>query len=327
MQEVVSVATSKQQSGYDRRAWQQEAAKKPPRKTRDEQPMMKTLRAEHRQMASVMKLFTTQLDAIERGEIVDTHVVYEIMSYMVTTPDRFHHPREDVVYQRAAEKDADAADSVDVLQREHDAMARQSRAVLKAIEQWRDGSADGSKVVKEGRAYIDKLYNHMNLEEQVVFPQIEALLTVADWRELELEDQLTPARDPVFGGAVDREFRNLARKLRRGVRRGVERATLVEWIGVEALMEAVEVVSIGYDSGRDVTREHLRTVLDESLETLRNHPFTAFWRCGFNNTRHTVDWLGELAGISRDTLEDLAKVNRERRDRVRLLDMEQDSGS
>ena len=67
---------------------------------------MKALRAEHRHIATVMQLFADQLKAIESGELVDTHVVYEIMDYMVTWPDRYHHPREDLIYGRVAELDA-----------------------------------------------------------------------------------------------------------------------------------------------------------------------------------------------------------------------------
>ena len=63
---------------------------------------MKALRAEHRHIATVMQLFADQLKAIEEGQLVDTHVVYEIMDYMVTWPDRYHHPREDLIYSRVA---------------------------------------------------------------------------------------------------------------------------------------------------------------------------------------------------------------------------------
>ena len=72
-----------------------------------QQPLMAALRSEHRQMARIMELFRDQLKSIESGELVDTHVVYELMYYMVTIPDRFHHPREDVIYQRVAELDGD----------------------------------------------------------------------------------------------------------------------------------------------------------------------------------------------------------------------------
>ena len=63
-------------------------------------------------------------------------------------------------------------------------------------------------------------------------------------RELAEDDKLRPVADPVFGPRVQREFRNMTRKLRRSLRSTVERGTMVEWIGIEAFMESVEVMLI-----------------------------------------------------------------------------------
>ncbi len=285
-----------------------------------EQPLMAALRAEHKHMASIMELFKEQLAAIERGGLVDTHVVYEIMDYMISWPDRYHHPREDLVYGRVAELDANAGDNVDSLQREHDKMAADGRALLKTIEAWREGRASGAEVVKGGRNYVDALYRHMNTEETVVFPQVEQVLRTADWRDLADEDLLKPVSDPVFGGRVDREFRNMARKLRRGIRRSVERGTMAEWIGLEALMEALEVMSMAMDSCRNTTGEHLRAALDDSRDYLKENPVSGALRSAANNTRLGFALLGEMVEISRDALEDLSRVNQERKDRLRMMD-------
>jgi hemerythrin-like domain-containing protein len=285
-----------------------------------EQPMMKALRAEHRHMATVMQLFADQLKAIEEGQLVDTHVVYEIMDYMVSWPDRYHHPREDLIYGRVAELDGAAADEVDTLQRDHDRMAVRGRAVLEDIARWREGEVPGTAVVKSGRQYIDHSYEHMNLEEKLVFPHIEAVLSLQDWRELSEDDRLQALAQPVFGPRVQREYRNLTRKLRRRLRRGVERGTMVEWIGIEALMESLEVVSIAYESARDSTAEHARTAWEECLDIIRESPLTAPLQCAANNAKIGIRLLEDIAEISRDTYEDLARVNQERKDRVRLLD-------
>ncbi len=289
-------------------------------KKKTEPPLMKALRAEHRHMASVLHLFSEQLKAIEDGELVDTHVVYEIMDYMVTWPDRFHHPREDLIYARVAEVDPRAADDVDTLQRDHDHTAKRSRQLLRDIERWRGGEVSGTVVVKSGRAYIDHAYEHMNLEEKAVFPRIETTLTLQDWRELAGDDQLRAVTDSIFGPHVQREFRNMARKLRRSVRRSAERGAVVQWIGVEALMESLEVVSIAYDSALDAAGVHMRTALQESLALFRKAPLSAPLRCVANNTRVAFRLLGEVAEISGETLQDLSRVNQERKDRVRLLD-------
>ena len=302
------------------------AAKKKPaatasmaRKT-SEQPLMKTLRAEHRHMSTVMNLFADQLKAIEEGDLVDTHVVYEIMDYMVVWPDRFHHPREDLIYARVAEVNAKAADDVDTLQRDHDQTARKGRALLKDIERWREGSVSGAVVVKNGKAYIEHIFEHMNIEESRVFPVIESSLSIGDWRELAEEDAMQAVADPVFGPAVQREFRNMTRKLRRSVRRSVERGTMVEWIGIEALLDSVEVVSIAVESARGSAQEQVRTALQDSLDFFRESPLSAPFRCAANNTRVTYNILGEMADISRETIGDLHRVNQARRDRIRLLD-------
>lgn len=283
-------------------------------------PLMKTLYAEHRHIASVMQLFAEQLAAVEAGEPVDTHVVYETMDYMVTWPDRYHHPREDLIYSRAAELDAGLADSVDTLQRDHDNTAAAGREVLETIEGWRDGDVSADQLVKSGRAYIDHMYSHMNTEEELVFPQIESTLSVQDWRELAQDDHLRPVSDPVFGYRVQREYRNLARKLRRNIRRGVERGTLVEMLSVEALMESLDVLAMAHESLRGTASDHLRAAWDDGVAMFRESALTAPWRCAENNVRLGRRLLQEVAGISRDALDDLSRVNRERKARIDLME-------
>ena len=285
-----------------------------------EQPLMKTLRAEHRHMATVMQLFVDQLKALEDGQVVDAHVLYEVMEYMVTWPDRYHHPREDLIYSRVAEISPKAADEVDSLQRDHDRTAEQGRQLLRDIQAWRDGALAGGKIVKSGRAYVDHIYEHMNVEEKVVFPHIESVLTLEDWRELSEDDQLQAVSLPVFGPRVQRNFRALARRMRRRVRRSAERGAMLEWVGIEALMESLEVLSLAYDSARSSTTDHFRTAVDEGREMFEDSLLTAPVLCAFNNTRLGIALARDMVAISRDTLEDLLQVNRDRRERVERLD-------
>ena len=285
-----------------------------------EQPIMKALRAEHRHMATVMQLFADQLKALEEGQYADGHVVFEIMDYMVTWPDRYHHPREDLIYCRVAELDPKAADEVDSLQRDHDRTATVGRELLQTIESWREGAIAAETVIEQGRAYIDHTYEHMNIEEKVVFPHIESILSLEDWRELAEDDQLRAVSDPVFGPRVQREFRNMARKMRRRVRNTVERGAILEWIGIEALMESLEVLSMAYDSARATAGDHLQAAIDDSKDIMNESPFSAPVRCTVNNTRLGLRLAEEILGISKEALKDLARVNQFRRKRAEMLD-------
>ncbi len=287
---------------------------------RTEPPMLEALRAEHRHIASMMQLCRDQLDALERGQRVDPHVLYEIMDYMVRWPDRYHHPREDLVYGRAAELDPVLGDNVDSLQRDHDQTAKNGRELLRKIERWREGEVPGSAIVSAGRAYVTHMYEHMNSEEKLVFPEIARTLNELDWRDLEDDDLMRPVADPLFGPRVQREFRNLSRRLRSNVRRGVERGVVTEWVGIEAVMESLEVLNAALESLRGVTREHLRTALEDSRRLFGESPLTAPARCAANNARLGRRLLKEVAGISRDAFEDLTRVNRDRRERLSLVE-------
>ncbi|TDG16053.1 cation-binding protein [Seongchinamella unica] len=281
---------------------------------------MKALRAEHRHIATVMQLFSDQLQAIEAGEPVDAHVVYEVMDYMASWPDRYHHPREDLIYGRVAELDRRAAEDVDTLQRDHDATAKRGRQLLREIERWSEGEVKGAAIVKAGREYVGHMYEHMNVEEKVVFPHIESVLTLEDWRELAEDDDLRAVSVPVFGPRVQREFRNLARRLRRGVRRRVERGVVQEWLGVEALMESLEVLSLAAETASETAGDHLRTALDNSREMFREAPLSAPLRCSVNNMKLGFRLVGDMVDISRETFDDLQRINRERRERGELFE-------
>ena len=309
---------NKTSDAYSRQAWEKPAARD--MQSAPEQPLMKALRAEHRHIATVMQLFSDQLQAIEAGDTVDVHVVYEVMDYMATWPDRYHHPREDLIYNRVAELDRKAADDVDTLQRDHDVTARRGQELLRDIERWREGEVKGSAIVKAGREYVGHMYEHMNVEEKVVFPHIESVLTLEDWRELAEDDELRAISLPVFGPRVQREFRNLARKLRRGVRRRVERGVVQEWVGIEALMESLEVLSLAYETARETAGDHLRTALDDSREMFRESPVSAPLRCSVNNMKLGYRLLEDMLDISRETVDDLTRVNRERKERVQFFD-------
>ncbi len=309
-------------AAYSREAMEKvkrEQGKKPQAKAA-EQPLMKALRAEHRHMATVMQLFVDQLKALEDGEPVDPHVVYEIMDYMVNWPDKFHHPREDLIYSRVAELDVQAADEVDSLQRDHDRTGTNGRKLLKDIQGWREGDVTPARIIKAGRAYVDHLYEHMNVEEKVVFPHIESVLTLEDWRELAEDDELKAVSVPVFGPRVQREFRAMARRMRRRVRRSVERGTMVEWIGIEAFMESLEVLSQAYDIVRSTAEDHFKSAVEESRELFNEAPLTAPVRCAVNNTRLSMALVREMLNISREAFEDLSRVNKARQERVDILD-------
>jgi hemerythrin-like domain-containing protein len=287
-------------------------------------PILATLYAEHRYIGTLLRLLETQLDLLEQDEPVDGQVLYESLHYMTHYPDAFHHPREDLVYQRAGEVDPKLADSVDTLQREHDYLTELGARALEAVADWQEAGEDAAELETAARAYVDTMYRHMSAEETLVFPEIERTLSAEDWALLEQEDLLAPVPDPIFGPKVEREYRNIARKARRTLRRGAEDAALVEWIGLEAFLEGLEVLSIAGESTRNAASEHYSAASEETLELIQNALrgeglLTLPLRCTLVGGGHYLGFLRDLGGIARDTSADLAELRRGARDRLRLV--------
>lgn len=285
-----------------------------------ESPMIKTLRAEHRHMANILNLLNDQLDQLEAGKLVDSHVLYEIMEYVTSWPDRYHHPREDIIYSRVAELDTAAADEVDTLQRDHDVSAKNGKKLLDAIVAWQQGEVSDKKLIKQARDYVKHTFEHMTIEEEMVFPHIESVLTTSDWRELAEEDSLVAVNTPLFGTPVQREYRNMARKLRRKTRKVVEHAALSQWVGVETTMESVEVLSLAFDCARYSTSKRIGGALSDSLKFFQETPITAPTRCAINNVKVSFELMGDLLSICGETASDLGKVRQSHFERLDFLE-------
>jgi hemerythrin-like domain-containing protein len=313
-----------QPRAYSKKSWEA-VSQSLADQTSSKHPVLATLHAEHLYMATLLKLADGQLESLLAGEdSVDSRVLYESLHYMTHYPDAFHHPREDMVYQRAGELDQSIADDVDTLQREHDYLAEMGAKALQKVASWQAGELAFKDAATPAREYIDAVYRHMNAEEKLIFPQIEKLLSDEDWRQLEQEDLLTPVADPVFGPKIGREYRNIARKARRALRRGVEDVALVEWVGLEAVLEGLEVLSMALDSSRDAAREQLEAVLQETGELVDGRADNGGllllpWHCAKTGGKRYVSFLREIGGISKDTFSDLGELGRGTRDRIKLI--------
>jgi hypothetical protein len=87
-------------------------------------------------------------------------------------------------------------------------------------------------------------------------------------------------------------------------------------VGIEALMESLEVLSLAYETARETAGDHVRTAIDESREKFRESPVRAPIQCTLNNAKLGYQFVGDMIDISREVLDDLQQVNIDRKERV-----------
>lgn len=164
-----------------------------------------TLRSDHSRMTKLLDALERQIGSFEEGKPLDFEIVDGILHYCRSYPDRHHHPREDLVFDRLKQRDPEAATEVGDLRTEHDKLAALTTRFgecLTAVQQ--DVPMGREELLEPAQAFLKAYRHHIMMEEKLFFPAAERNLTPEDWRALNA--QLEPARDPLFDQRDDERF-------------------------------------------------------------------------------------------------------------------------
>ena len=169
---------------------------------------LRTIREEHASLAAILHSLRLMLD---QGPGNDPAVFFDVMRamlfYIDEFPERQHHPKESQwLFPKVAERSAEAAQAIAQLERDHrggEAAVRELQHLLVAWELM--GEARRDLFVKTLDGYIRFYLEHMRIEETVVIPAAQQLLTPADWAAIDAafasnNDPLAPGkpRNPVY---------------------------------------------------------------------------------------------------------------------------------
>lgn len=171
--------------------------------------ILRALGDEHRYQLRLLKLLEKQVAALNLQQEADYEVMYGVMRYMTQYPDRFHHPKEDLVFDKVVRRDPASRAEVNALLEAHVQIIAQGAELLELIERSRadPDQADTRALRKSAHAYIGGLRRHMDIEMLRVFPRAQQVLRPEDW--VDVDARMKPILDPVFGETVAAEFQTL----------------------------------------------------------------------------------------------------------------------
>lgn len=135
----------------------------------------------------------------EGGEEANFPLLRAILDYIVSYPDRWHHPKEDrflfaAIRRRTHDADALLAD----LEREHRIGYPMIEELKQRLIEFQNGeAAAGAAFFDLAGRYVQLEWAHMRKEEDLLMPIAERVLDRADWEEI---DQAFRENDnPLFG--------------------------------------------------------------------------------------------------------------------------------
>ena len=170
--------------------------------------LLEILHQDHKNYAVLLKLLRTETTKLEQGDEPDFVRMYDIMNYMVSYPDAYHHPHEELIFDVLDALEPGCSTDTRTLVAEHRQQAQTGLALRDALNAVINGAIiPVDRIVDNVGAYLELFWKHMNLEEKTVYPKAEAVLEDSDWQMI--DDKLSQVEDPLFGAVVNAQYEKL----------------------------------------------------------------------------------------------------------------------
>lgn len=169
-------------------------------------------RAEHEDFSRLLDLFDREVRRLHAEGEPDYALMTVILTYLRHFPERQHHPREDVAFERLVAHDASLTPLIGRFLQEHRVISSAAEAVHDML-----GSVQVGAVVPRDRMeavcaqFLVYYRHHIRGEDDLVVPLAAQLLTADDWKAVDAA--VAERLDPLFGAAVEERYRELRRQI------------------------------------------------------------------------------------------------------------------
>ena len=225
---------------------------------------------EHKYQARLLGVMERQVGLLNQRKMPDYEVMHGVMRYMTQFPDRYHHPKEDLLFDKVMARDPSSAESVAQLRRAHGDITTAGAQLFELVERSRQGEAEALRdpLRKSAHRYIGTLRRHMDIESLHMFPQALKTLQPDDWRAVDAA--MKPILDPVFGQAVEAGFETLHDQATAKPELGSPGRIGVGLIEAAALIEAVAALISGMSALRKTMTQHNAQTLRQNMALTRS---------------------------------------------------------
>lgn len=154
---------------------------------------------EHLAISAVLYSLRYLIKEIRSGMEPNFPLIKAILDYIVSYPDRWHHPKEDqYLFAAIRRRTSDADELVKRLTHEH----KEGRKMIDSLKQKLVDFQQGKKEAKDhflhaAERYTELEWSHLQTEEDILIPIAERVLLDEDWQEIATAFQEND--NPLFG--------------------------------------------------------------------------------------------------------------------------------
>ncbi len=176
--------------------------------------IIQILLEEHRNIDKLLLVLENELEVFDRSEVPDYEILQAVLQYFEDYPENFHHPKEDMVFEKLKLRDPTAAERIGDVEAEHELETLRLRRLIDAVEEILAGREFLRQVFHDVVSdFIKHQRQHMDKEERLLFPAAVQRLRPEDWADIDA--RLNDRKDPLFNGVVETKFQALQRTILR----------------------------------------------------------------------------------------------------------------
>jgi len=140
-------------------------------------------------------------------------LLHAILDYIVSYPDRWHHPKEDkFLFAAVRRRSSDAEGLLAKLEREHALGYPMIEALKLHLVRFQAGDEGAQEAFFAAANHYGELeHNHMRSEEELLMPLAEKLLTPEDWAAIDAA--FSENDNPLFGLKPKEDAERLYQKI------------------------------------------------------------------------------------------------------------------
>ena len=174
--------------------------------------ILEQLHRDHLRLTQLLDLMERQLDLFHEGEEPEFELLIDMLDYLENYADCVHHRAEDFIFDAYGADHPEHRAVIDELESQHHTLSEMTRKFRHALEGIMQGAVQRrDEVERLGRDYLSLQRQHLETEEQGLFPALEG--AISDRLLDDLESKLPDRGDPLFDERVKDHYRMLYRYL------------------------------------------------------------------------------------------------------------------
>lgn len=163
---------------------------------------------EHRVIERMLAVVSKATDRLERGEEVDKAVFEDAVDFFKNFADRCHHGKEEkLLFEKMMERGVSGeVGPIAVMLREHE----DGRAHVRRIADLSSKKLDkknSQELIHHARGYVELLSQHIQKEDNILYPMANQILTSEDQKEL--EKGFEEVEEKVMGPGVHERYHDM----------------------------------------------------------------------------------------------------------------------